>query len=269
MTDAALKVGRQLARDFGEVENLQVSVKGPGDFVSAADMKAEKTLVAILSKARPGYSFLLEEGGEIHGTDPDHRFIIDPLDGTTNFLHGNPFFATTFALEKKQPNGQREIIAAVTYNPISNELFYAEKGQGAFLLDFSGKEKRMQVSQRKDLQTTLLATGSLGRKKPGFDNRKPEIVNEISSHVASVRIGGSAALEMAYVAAGRLDGFWHKPLKPWDMAAGILLVREARGMVSEIEGGQNMLTTGSVLACNSVIYDTVRKMLMDSHKAPV
>ncbi len=262
MTDAVLKAGRALARDFGEVENLQVSVKGPGDFVSAADHRSEQTLVRELSKARPGYGFLLEEGGELKGENKEYRFIIDPLDGTTNFLHGFPFFCVNVALEKTSGPDKTDIVAAVTYNPISNELFWAERGQGAYLND-----RRIMVSSRNNVGEALVATGSFGRKRNGVPSPKAEIIREISNKVASVRVGGSAAMELAYVASGRLDGFWHQPLKPWDMAAGILLVREAKGMVTEIDGGSNMLKTGSIIAGNGYVHERLRELIRETHKA--
>jgi myo-inositol-1(or 4)-monophosphatase len=259
MSDAALKVGRMLARDFGEVENLQVSMKGPGDFVTAADHRSEQILVRELSKARPGYNFLVEESGEIKGDNPEFRWIIDPLDGTTNFMHGYPFFCVSIGLEQTFAGGRTDIVAAVTYAPLTNELFCAEKGRGAFLND-----KRLQVSKRNLLGESLVATGSFGRKKEGVNSPKAEIIREISNKVASVRVGGSAALELAYLAAGRLDGFWHQPLKAWDMAAGILLVREARGMVSELSGGDAMIKSGSIIASNGHLHDGLRKIIRES-----
>jgi myo-inositol-1(or 4)-monophosphatase len=243
MIGAARKAGRSLARDFGEVEQLQVSIKGPGNFVSAADHKAEEIIYRELSKARPGYSFLMEERGEVVGDDKSHRWIVDPLDGTTNFLHGVPLFAVSIGLER-----EGQIVAGLVYNPISDELFAAEKGKGAFLND----RRRLRVAVRKKLSDALVTTGIPHLGRPGHVAFNREI-KEIIKHVAGVRRTGSAALDLAWVAAGRFDAYWERGIKPWDMAAGIVLVREAGGVVSDLKGGAEMLERDEVLATNSTL----------------
>jgi myo-inositol-1(or 4)-monophosphatase len=253
MTRAADKAARGLKRDFGEVEQLQVSQKGPADFVSNADIKAEKVLREELSKARPGFGFLLEEGGTVKGTDPDHRWIIDPLDGTTNFLHGLPHFAISIGLEK---NG--EIIAGVVYDPIKEEMFCAEKGGGAFLND-----RRLRVSGRKNMHEALIGTGIpfLGRGDGDHFNQQ---LRGIMRETAGVRRWGAAALDLAYVAAGRLDGFWEEGLSAWDLAAGLLLVRESGGYVSDLKGGQTMLESGNILASNNLLHAPLQALLTNT-----
>ena len=244
MTNAARKAGRGLARDFGEVENLQVSVKGPGDFVSAADHKAEDTIYAELSKARPGYCFLMEERGLVEGPDKSHRWIIDPLDGTTNFLHGIPLFCISMALER-----DGEIVAGVIYNPILDELYSAEKGRGAYLND----RRRLRVAARKELSDAVLTTGIPHRGRGGHKQFLTE-AEHVMKDCSGVRRTGSAALDMAWVAAGRFDGYWEHGIKSWDMAAGVIIVREAGGFVSDTEGGTQMLDKGSVIAANPHIH---------------
>jgi myo-inositol-1(or 4)-monophosphatase len=238
MIGAARKAGRALARDFGEVENLQVSRKGPADFVSSADLKAEKTLFEELSKARPGYGFLMEERGEIPGTDKTNRFIVDPLDGTTNFLHGIPHFAISIALER-----EGILVAGVVYNIVRDELFWAEKGAGAYLND-----RRLRVAARADMRDALFATGAPWHGRPGHEIFLGELERVIAG-AAGVRRFGSAALDLAYVAAGRFDGYWERGLNAWDVAAGAVLVREAGGHCKEIDGG-DFLKTGNVVAAN-------------------
>jgi myo-inositol-1(or 4)-monophosphatase len=239
MSDAARKAARGLNRDFGELSELQVARKAPADFVSAADLKAEQTLFEALEKARPGYSFLGEERGLIEGSDKTHTWIVDPLDGTTNFLHAIPHFAINVALQR-----EGVIVAAVTYNPVSNELFWAEKGKGCFLND-----KRLRVAARTRLDESVVATGIpyLGH---GQHARFLKELHQIGQRVAGVRRFGSAALDLAYVAAGRYDGYWERDLKSWDLAAGLLLVTEAGGKVTDADGGEDMLTTGSICAGN-------------------
>jgi len=244
MIGAARKAGRSLSRDFGEVEQLQVSVKGPGNFVTAADLRAEEILYRELSKARPGYSFLMEERGEILGDDQSHRWIVDPLDGTTNFLHGVPMFAISIGLER-----EGQLVAGLVYNPISDELFAAEKGKGAFLND----RRRLRVAARKNLSDALVTTGIPHLGRPGHPVFQREI-KEVTKHVAGVRRTGSAALDLAWIAAGRFDIYWERDIKPWDMAAGIVLVREAGGTISDLSGGSDMLDKGQVLASNSPLY---------------
>jgi myo-inositol-1(or 4)-monophosphatase len=229
MVDAAMKAGRGLSRDFGEVENLQVSVKGPGDFVSAADKQAEKTIAGILRKARPDYAMLLEESGAIPGKDPQHRWIVDPLDGTTNFLHSNPLFAISIALET-----QGRIVAGLIFNPVTNELFTAERGQGAYMND-----RRLRVSGRRDMMDCLLSTGIPHPSKKGHGTHLIQ-QRHVMGEVGGVRATGSAALNLAYVAAGRYDGYWEGGLYPWDVAAGLLMVREAGGYVSDFDNKDKM-----------------------------
>lgn len=252
MVQAATKAGRSLTRDFGEVEQLQVSVKGPGDFVSAADMKAEEIIVESLQKSRPDWGFLLEEGGEIKGSDPLHRWIVDPLDGTTNFLHSLPFFAVSIGLER-----QGQMVAGVIYNPITEELFTAEKGSGAFMND-----RRMRVAARRKLADAALCTGipHMGSKALG---RYLEEAKAASASASAVRGFGSAAMSLAYVAAGRLDGYWEHTLKPWDMAAGIVLIREAGGFMCDISGGDRMMETGGIITGNETIRDSIRKNIIE------
>jgi len=221
MCNAAFKAARGLSRDFGEVENLQVSRKGPGDFVSNADHKAEEIIFNELKKARPSYGFIMEEGGIVPG-DGEHTWIIDPLDGTTNFLHGIPHFSISIGLQK-----ENELIAGVVYDPIKDELFYAEKGGGAFM-----NERRLRVSGRQNLDEALLGTGIPYAYHGERDrNQFQETLEKVMTHVAGVRRFGSAALDLAYVAAGRFEGFWEKALKSWDMA---LIVRSAFGVTSII-----------------------------------
>jgi myo-inositol-1(or 4)-monophosphatase len=242
MVQAAMKAGRSLSRDFGEVQNLQVSMKGPGDFVSQADRKAEEIIHAELSRARPDYSFLMEESGEVAGADSQHRFIVDPLDGTTNFLHGIPMFAISIGLER-----QGQMVAGVIYNPATDELYTAERGGGAFVND-----RRLRVAARRKLTDCVIGTGipHLGRGEHG---KYLIELRHVMGEVSGVRRMGAAALDLAYVAAGRLDGFWEAGLQPWDMAAGLLMIREAGGFVSDMSGGQEIFETGSVVAGNEII----------------
>jgi myo-inositol-1(or 4)-monophosphatase len=250
MVAAVLKAARGLTRDFGEVANLQVSVKGPGDFVSAADRRADQTLIAELRKARPNFSFLTEESGAIEGTDTSNRWLIDPLDGTTNFLHGIPLFAISVALER-----EGQLVAGVIYNPILNELYAAERGTGAFLND-----RRIRVAARRELPDTVIATGM-----PHIGRADPEAylgeLRAIMSRTAGVRRAGSAALDLAWVASGRFDGYWQHGLSPWDIAAGIVILREAGGLVSDAAGGDKMLATGSLVAGNENIHARLLALL--------
>jgi myo-inositol-1(or 4)-monophosphatase len=242
MVAAVRKAGRSLARDFGEVEQLQVSVKGPANFVSAADHKAEDILYAELSRARHGYGFLMEERGLVEGPDKSHRWIVDPLDGTTNFLHGVPHFAISVGLER-----DGEMVAGVIYNPATNELFTAEKGKGAFVND-----RRLRVANRRALADCLVVTGIPHRGRPGHKRFLAEC-EAAMRETAGVRRLGSAALDLAWVAAGRFDAYWEHAIQAWDMAAGILMVREAGGIVTDVDGGTTMLESGSVLAANASI----------------
>ncbi|OBQ78891.1 MULTISPECIES: inositol monophosphatase family protein [unclassified Mesorhizobium] len=248
MVQAAMKAGRSLSRDFGEVQNLQVSMKGPGDYVSQADRKAEEIVFAELSKARPGYAFLMEERGAVDGEDGQHRWIVDPLDGTTNFLHGIPLFAVSIALER-----QGQIVAGVVYNPAMDELYTTERGGGAFMND-----RRLRVAGRAKLTDAVIGCGvpHLGRGQHG--NFLIELRN-VMAEVSGVRRLGSASLDLAYVAAGRMDGFWETGLSAWDIAAGALLIREAGGFVSDMDGGQDMLEAGSIVAGNELIQRALLK----------
>ena len=230
MIKAARKASGKLKRDYGEVEQLQVSTKGPADFVTAADIRTEETLRDFLMHARPEYGFLMEESGEIVGSDPNRRWVIDPIDGTTNFIHGIPHFAISIALEENN-----EITAGVIYEPINDQMFWAEKGNGAWLND-----RRMRVSGRTQMEHSIFATGIpfLGR---GDHKQFLQQIESVMAVSAGIRRFGSAALDLAYVAAGRFDGFWETKLQPWDIAAGIIIVREAGGMISEINGRDDML----------------------------
>ncbi|MCM2290875.1 inositol monophosphatase [Allorhizobium sp. BGMRC 0089] len=250
MVQAALKAGKSLARDFGEVQNLQVSVKGPSDFVSQADLKAEKLVRDDLLKARPTYGFLGEEGEEIKGTDGAHRWIVDPLDGTTNFLHGIPQFAVSIALER---NG--EVVAGVIFNPATDELYTAEKGGGAFMND-----RRIRVGARKVLSDCVIgcAVPHLGRGQHG---KALVELRHVMGEVAGIRRFGAAALDLAYVATGRFDGFWESGLNAWDIAAGILLIREAGGFVSDRSGGADALDKGEVVAGNEYIQKALLEVV--------
>jgi myo-inositol-1(or 4)-monophosphatase len=250
MIQAAHKAARPLVRDFGEVENLQVSIKGPGDFVSAADRRAEQTLRRELSRARPSFGFLLEESGVIPGEDREQRWVVDPLDGTTNFLHGLPHFAISIGLERRG-----ELIAGVVYDPIKDELFCAEKGAGAYLND-----RRLRVSGRSDLTNCLIGTGIPVLNWPGRTQGYAGQLERLSGEVAGVRRLGTASLDLAYVAAGRLDGFWEFGLKPWDVAAGIVLVREAGGLVGRLEG-EGDFAAGTLVASNAVIHPRLVQLL--------
>lgn len=252
MIAAAKKAGRGLARDFGEVEELQVSKKGPGDFVSAADLKAEKTLYQELSKARPGYGFLMEERGAVEGTDKTHRFIIDPLDGTLNFLHGNPHFAISIGVER-----DGELVAGVVYDVAKNELFWAEKGQGAYLGD-----KRLRVAARTKLADALIVTGMAHPTRTDL-NARMQFMGEferVASASAGVRRSGSAALDLAWVAAGRFDAYWERGLSAWDIAAGAVIVREAGGFAKEVDG-KDFMKTGSIVACNDALMKPLQKAI--------
>jgi myo-inositol-1(or 4)-monophosphatase len=244
MSDAARKAARGLNRDFGELAELQVAKKAPADFVSAADLKAEQTIFEALSKARPGYSFHGEERGLIEGTDKTHTWIVDPLDGTTNFLHAIPHFAINIALQREGAG----VVAAVTYNPITNEMFWAEKGKGCFVNDH-----RLRVAARQKLDEAVVATGIpfLGH---GQHAKFLKELHQVSQRVAGVRRFGSAALDLAWVAAGRFDAFWERDLSAWDLAAGTLLVTEAGGKVTDADGGDDVLGTGSVCAGNLDIH---------------
>jgi myo-inositol-1(or 4)-monophosphatase len=255
MIAAARKAARALKRDFGELEKLQVSLKGPANFVTAADRRAEETLFEELTKARPGYGFLGEEGGERAGSDKTNRWIVDPLDGTTNFLHGIPQFAISIALER-----DGVVIAGLVYNPANDEMFTAERGKGAFL-----NEQRIRVAGRTRLADAVVACGlpHIGRGDLELARRETGALQE---QVAGLRRFGAAALDLAWVAAGRLDAYWEHDLKPWDMAAGLILVREAGGFVVDCDGGDAMFAKGGILAANDAIKTELLAVLKAAGK---
>ncbi len=251
MIKAARAAGGSLARDFNEVEHLQVSKKGPADFVSNADHRAEEIIYDQLSKARPGYGFLMEERGEVAGTDKSNRFIVDPLDGTLNFLHGQPHFAVSIALER-----EGKLFCGVVYDVAKNEIFWAETGRGAWL-----EQRKLRVSARRRLAESVVATGTPwhGKAEEAHQMFWGELA-AMTPACAGIRRYGSAALDLAYVAAARFDAFWERGLKPWDIAAGIVLVREAGGQVDEIDGG-DVLATGDILAANDGVFENVQMRL--------
>ena len=251
MTAAVIKAGRGLKRDLGEIENLQVSHKGPGDFVSLADKRSEKVLFEELSKARPGYGFVMEESGRVEGTDKSHTWHIDPLDATTNFLHAIPIFAISVALER-----EGQIVAGVVYNPADDSMYVSEKGQGAW-----GNNRRLRVAARTELSESLIGCGvpHLGKstEHPLF---KAELA-EVMQRVVNVRRLGCAALDLAFVAAGRFDAFWERGLNTWDIAAGALLIREAGGYVTDCDGGPDFLATRSICGGNEAIHRQMLELL--------
>ena len=249
MIAAARKAGRSLTRDFNEAEQLQVSVKGPANFVSAADHRAEEILFTELSKSRPGYGFVMEERGEVEGADKSHRWIIDPLDGTTNFLHSIPIFAISIALERAG-----ELVAAVVFNPVMDETYTAEKGKGAFLND-----RRLRVANRRKLDDCVMATGI--PYQPEGHRQFLDEVGRVMARTAGVRRCGAAAIDLAWVAAGRFDGFWERQLSPWDVAAGALLVREAGGYVTDPDGKDRFLESGDIVAANPTIHKALLSLL--------
>jgi myo-inositol-1(or 4)-monophosphatase len=253
MIAAAQKAAKGLIRDFGELENLQVSKKGPADFVSRADRRAEQILKAELSKVRPNYGLLMEETGEIVGTDTSNRWIVDPLDGTTNFLHGIPHFAISIALER-----DGELQAGVIYAPVTGEMYVAERGGGAFL-----NGRRLRVSARRDVEEALFATGIPFKGLPNHELFLRQL-RQVMAASAGIRRFGSAALDLAYVAAGRFDGYWENGLHPWDVAAGIVLVREAGGFVTDLKGGKTMLQGGGILATNSHLQALLGRLISET-----
>jgi myo-inositol-1(or 4)-monophosphatase len=255
MTKAAYRAGKSLKRDLGEVENLQVSLKGPRNFVTAADRRAEEIVRGELAKARPDYGFLGEEGGARAGADKSHRWIVDPLDGTTNFLHGIPHFAVSIALER---NGT--IVAALTYNPANDELFVAERGKGAFLND-----RRIRVAARQRLAEAVVACGLPHYGRGDLALGRYEIA-AAQQHYAGLRRFGAATLDLAWVAAGRFDAFWERDLSPWDLAAGMLLVREAGGFVTDLDGGDAVLTKGHVAAGNDTMHRELLRLIKEAGK---
>lgn len=256
MIKAAHKAGRALKRDFGEVEHLQVSLKGPANFVTAADRRAEEILREELERARPGYGFLGEEGGRRPGTDQTHTWIVDPLDGTMNFLHGIPHFAISLALER-----EGAIVAGIVYNPANDDLFTAERGKGSFF-----NEHRMRVAARSRLADAVIACGlpHPSRGDAALERRETAAVQD---RVAGLRRFGVASLDLAWVAAGRLDGYWERNLSPWDIAAGVVLVREAGGYATDLAGGDAPFVTGSIVAGNEAIHRELTRTLKETAKA--
>ncbi|AZI37416.1 inositol-1-monophosphatase [Caenibius tardaugens NBRC 16725] len=263
MERAARKAGARLRRDFGEVEHLQVSRKGPADFVSKADRAAERTLYDELLQARPDWGFLLEEAGEIEGDPTKPRWVIDPLDGTSNFLHGIPHFAISIAAQEPRLDGKGwgDVVAAVIYQPITDETYWAEKTRGAWLHD-----ARLRVSSRRHLDEALIATG-IPFAGAGDPNEWVKIYAEIGPKVAGIRRFGAASLDLAWVAAGRFDGFWESNLQPWDTAAGCLLVREAGGFVSDWRGRSDPICAAQVLAGNDALHSRLHKLVVGALKS--
>jgi len=257
MINAARKASRAIRRDFGEVESLQVSQKGPANFVTRSDQRAEQTIREELLKARPQWSFLMEESGRTEGADNSHCWIVDPIDGTTNFIHGIPHFAISIALLKSN-----ELVAGIIYNPITDELFAAERGRGAYFND----RRRLRVAARRELQDAVIACGipHLGR---GDHARFRNELAHVQAKAAGIRRFGAAALDLAFVAAGRFDGYWERGLKSWDIAAGIVIVREAGGMAGDIDGAADVLATGDIMAANSELYPKIALELAAAKRA--
>ena len=253
MANAAQKAAKRLLRDFAEVEQLQVSIKGPSDFVSQADIRAEQTLKEELTKARPGYAFLMEESGASGSDNWAWRWVVDPLDGTTNFLHGIPHWAISIGLERRLPDGTSELAAGLIYAPAADEMFWAEKGGGAFV-----NEKRMRVSARRDMTEAVFATGVPFRAvSAARRNAFSRTMISLMPQVAGIRRFGAAALDLAWVAAGRFDGYWELGIHPWDMAAGLLMVREAGGYATST-GDEDSRDSGNVVAGNPHLHAKLR-----------
>ncbi len=263
MEKAARKAGQRLRRDFGEVEHLQVSRKGPADFVSKADQASERTIWDELRAARPEWGFVLEEGGIIEGDPGKPRWVVDPLDGTTNFLHGIPHFSISIAAQEPRPDGKGwgDVIAGIVYQPITDESFWAEKNRGAWLQD-----RRLRVSARRHLDESLIATG-IPFNGRGDTAEWSRIYGAIGPEVAGIRRFGSAALDLAWVAAGRYEGFWESGLSPWDTAAGCLLVREAGGFVTDWRGRSDPVCDHQIIAGNDAIHSKMHKLIAASLKA--
>jgi myo-inositol-1(or 4)-monophosphatase len=257
MANAAHKAARRLLRDFNEVEQLQVSIKGPSDFVSQADLRAETTIREELNKARPGYAFLMEESGASGSDNWAWRWVVDPLDGTTNFLHGIPHWAISIGLERRLPDGGSEIAAGLIYAPAVDEMFWAEKGGGAFV-----NERRLRVSARRDLRDVVFATGipfaaAGARQRAAFSYT----LSHLMPHVAGIRRFGAAALDLAWVAAGRYDGYWELGVKAWDLTAGILIVREAGGYATDPREDNDPRHTGNIVAANPHLHAKLREIV--------
>jgi myo-inositol-1(or 4)-monophosphatase len=257
LQSAMQKAARRLLRDFADVESLQVTAKGAGDFVSQADLRAEQTLREELSRARPGWGFLMEESGASGTDDWEWRWVVDPLDGTTNFLHGIPHWAISVGVEKRTGENTSELMAGCIYNPAGNEMFWAERGMGAFLND-----KRLRVSARRDMTSAVFATGIPFAKV----QRKAEFsatLARLMPQVAGVRRFGAAALDLAWVAAGRYDGFWELGLNKWDIAAGLVIVKEAGGFLSDPAGGETHYETGDVVCGNQALHPKLREVVAE------
>ena len=250
ITKACLKASRSLIRDFGEIENLQVSTKGPGDFVTSADKRTEKILIEELQKFHPEYGIITEESGIINKSNNLNRWVIDPIDGTMNFMNGIPQFAISIAYEEKN-----EIKCGVIFNPITNEMFCAERGNGAYL-----NNSRIRVSNKKKIKDSLIVTGGPDAKSKIKDKIFSEYIN-VSSNVTNVRKFGSAALDIAYVACGRFDGYWQRELNYWDIAAGIIILKEAGGFSDFYEENANFPLKKNILATNAFIHDELRELL--------
>ena len=262
MANAAQKAAKRLLRDFAEVEQLQVSVKGPSDFVSQADLRAEAILREELGKARPGYAFLMEESGASGSERWTWRWVVDPLDGTTNFLHGIPHWAISIGLEKRLDDGGSELAAGLIYAPASDEMFWAEKGGGAFV-----NERRLRVSARRDLKEAVFATGiPFAAASPANRAAFSRTLAGLMPRVAGIRRFGAAALDLAWVAAGRYDGYWELGIHTWDMAAGLLLVREAGGFATDPEGGEDPRISGDVVAATPALHPLLREAVAAGRK---
>jgi myo-inositol-1(or 4)-monophosphatase len=257
MANAAQKAAKRLLRDFAEVEQLQVSIKGPSDFVSQADIRAEQTLKEELNKARPGYAFLMEESGASGSDNWSWRWVVDPLDGTTNFLHGIPHWAISIGLERRLPDGTSELAAGLIYAPAADEMFWAEKGGGAFV-----NERRMRVSARRDMTEAVFATGIPFRAGSAVRrNAFSRTMITLMPQVAGIRRFGAAALDLAWVAAGRYDGYWELGIQSWDMAAGLIMVREAGGYASST-GDEDPRDSGNVVVGNPHLHAKLREAVI-------
>lgn len=254
MVQAAIKAGRSLARDYIDAKSLNITLKGPANYVSQADIKSENIIKSTLMTAKPDYSYIMEESGQIIGKDHQHKFIIDPLDGTTNFLHNIPYFCVSIALES-----QNNLVAAVIYNPILDELFTAERGKGAFLND-----RRIRVSAQKNLENCLMCTGIPFIGRAGHGKFLKEL-SLIMPQIAGIRRNGAAALDLAYLAAGRFDGFWEYNLQLWDIAAGILLIKEAGGFISNCENKPAFAANETIVAGNEYTHKTLLKLISEAN----
>ena len=258
MSAAAIKAGKGVLRDFSEVDQLQISRKGVANFVTAADTRTEKFLQKELLKVRPTFGFLMEEGGEVKGKDDRFRWIIDPIDGTSNFIHAISYFCISIGLEERKPDGKSEIIAGVTYDPIHNELFAAEKGKGAFV-----NGRRITVSNRPAVEDALLVTGN-PNSSPNQDGHSLKLLGNLIGSGATVRYFGATALDLAYLAAGRFDACWYFLAQPWDVAAGLIIVQEAGGIVSTMDGKPADIYSKSFIASNKHLHTTMQKLLVKS-----